>query len=319
MRDRLWHWLRRDLWATITSYAKLLNVNNASETESEPALARVAIAIPCFNEAPAIASVVADLRTSLPNADIFVFDNNSTDDTGAIAAALGIPVVPVPRQGKGHAVRAAFSALSDFDILILTDGDGTYPADAAPFLIAPVIAGTADMAVGARRPVAGAGAMTLTRWIGNVLIRLAFRLSIGPGTTDLLSGYRAFNKRFRETVQLRSPGFEIETELGQRGGGAEPSRRRDSRRLSSPNRRHAKQAARLRDGWRILLKIVTQGLRLRPHRLLLAWLLPCGVLAAAVDQRFAVAGALGLIGFWSLVLFDIRARMRSAVRQTTMA
>ena len=78
----------------------------------------------------------------------------------------------------------------------MTDGDGTYPADAAPILIAPVVAGTADMSVGTHQPAKGAGAMTLTRGLGNRLIRLAFRLLIGPGTTDLHSGYRVFSRRF---------------------------------------------------------------------------------------------------------------------------
>ena len=110
-------------------------------------------------------------------------------------------------------MRAAFADLAAFDVVVLTDGDGTYPADTRPLLIAPVRDGVADMSVGARRPAPGAGAMTVTRGLGNVLIRAAFWLLIGPGTTDLLSGYRAFNRRFRTTVQLRSAGFEIETEL----------------------------------------------------------------------------------------------------------
>ena len=128
-------------------------------------------------------------------------------------AGLGVRVIPVFEQGKGHAVRTALATLSEFDAVVLTDGDGTYPAQAAPLLVGPVIEDAADMAVGARRPCTGTGAMSLTRGLGNLLIRAAFRLLIGPGNTDLLSGYRAFNRRFRDTVELRTGGFEIETEL----------------------------------------------------------------------------------------------------------
>ena len=129
--------------------------------------ARIAVAIPCYNEAAAIATVVAQFRAALPEAEIVVFDNNSTDGTGEIARGLGVRVVAVPEQGKGHAVRAAFATLAEFDVVVLTDGDGTYPAEAAPLLVAPVLEGTADMAVGAAAAAAGAGAMTLTRGLGN--------------------------------------------------------------------------------------------------------------------------------------------------------
>src|SRR6185437_4715945 len=99
----------------------------------------VAVAIPCYNEAAAITTVIAQFRAALPAAEVVVFDNNSTDGTGAIARGLGVRVVDVPAQGKGHAVRAAFATLDEFDVVVLTDGDGTYPAEAAPLLIAPVI------------------------------------------------------------------------------------------------------------------------------------------------------------------------------------
>ena len=160
-------------------------MTNVAGPEVDPAHTRIAVAIPCFNEAAAIATVVAQFRAALPDAAIVVYDNNSTDGTGEIARGLGVRVVSVPQQGKGHAVRAAFADLSEFDVVVLTDGDGTYPADQASALIAPVCAGAADMTVGARQPGEGAGAMTVTRGLGNKLIRLAFWLLIGPGTTDL--------------------------------------------------------------------------------------------------------------------------------------
>jgi glycosyltransferase involved in cell wall biosynthesis len=274
---------------------------------------RVAVAIPCYNEAAAIAIVIAAFRSALPGAEIVVFDNNSTDGSGTIAREAGAGVVPVTDQGKGHAVRAAFQVLAEFDLIVLTDGDGTYPADAASILLAPVLAGEADMSVGARRPAAGAGAMTQTRGVGNHLIRAAFRVLIGPGNSDLLSGYRVFNRRFRDTVTLRSSGFEIETEL------ASEAVARKLKAVEIPIPYHPRIAGTesklraFRDGRRVLVTIVSQSLRLRPHRVLLAWLLPCSVLALTIHWGFAAAGGLGLIAQWGLLLIDIRAR-RLAVR-----
>jgi glycosyltransferase involved in cell wall biosynthesis len=157
--------------------------------------------------------VIADWREALPQAEIVVFDNNSTDGSGEIARGLGVLVIPVPDQGKGNVVRAIFSTLADRAIVVLVDGDGTYPADRVRSLLAPILAGEADMAVGGRQPVDQPGAMTPVRGLGNFLIRAGFRLLIGPGLGDLLSGYRVFNRRFRLAVTLRASGFEIETEL----------------------------------------------------------------------------------------------------------
>jgi glycosyltransferase involved in cell wall biosynthesis len=272
----------------------------------------IAVAIPCYNEAAAVAIVIAAFRAALPEAEIVVFDNNSSDGTGAIAREAGARVVVVPDQGKGHAVRAAFQVLADFDVVVLTDGDGTYPADAAPMLVAPVLAGTADMVVGARQPAPGAGAMTLTRGIGNHLIRAAFRLLIGPGNSDLLSGYRVFNRKFRDAVTLRSSGFEIEAEL------ASEAVARRMRVVEIPIEylpRIAGTQSKLRafrDGWRIIRTILVQSLRLRPYRPLLLWTIPCAILAATVHWGFAVAAGLGLMAMWAVVLVDIRNRHRQA-------
>lgn len=263
------------------------------DPEPEPTTdsARIAVAIPCYNEAAAIATVVGSFRAVLPSAEIVVVDNNSTDGTGAIARGLGVRVIDVPEQGKGHAVRAAFAALADQDVVLLTDGDGTYPAECAPLLLAPVLEGTADMTVGARQPAPGAGAMTMTRGVGNVLIRLAFRILIGPGNTDLLSGYRAFGRRFRSEVALRSSGFEIETELA----GAAVARGLRVVEIPVPyHPRIAGTASKLRafrDGRRILTTIVLLGIRLRPLRLILIGALPLSVIGAAVHPAF---GALAL-------------------------
>jgi len=300
---------RRRIDKTRPQFTKTISLNSHAETESEPAPSRVAVAIPCYNEAAAIATVIAQFRAAVPDAAIVVYDNNSTDGTGEIARGLGVRTVAVPRQGKGHAVRAAFADLVEYDVIVLTDGDGTYPADAAPLLIAPALAGTVDMAVGARQPTPGAGAMSLTRGLGNKLIRAAFWLLIGPGTTDLLSGYRAFNKRFRSTVELRSAGFEIETEL------ASEAVARKLKVVEIPIPYHPRIAGTesklraFRDGWRILITILCQSLRLRVHRALVVLLIPCLVLVLTVHWTFAAAtGGLGSIAMWSLLLIDIRAR-----------
>ena len=247
----------------------------------EPVRPRVAVAIPCYNEAAAVAVVVAQWRDALPGAEIVIFDNHSTDGTGAIARGLGVRVVDVPLRGKGHAVRAIFDAMRDRDAVVLVDGDGTYPAEHVGPLLGPVLAGEADMAVGARRPVAEAGAMTPVRGLGNVLIGAAFRLLIGTGTVDLLSGYRVFGPNFLRVVSPRSHGFEIETELASEA----VARRMRVVEVAVPYRpRIAGTESKLRafrDGRRIVFTIVAQGLRLRPWRSI-------GLLA------LAAAGVLGL-------------------------
>jgi glycosyltransferase involved in cell wall biosynthesis len=269
----------------------------------EPTSPRIAVAIPCFNEAAAIASVIAQFRAALPEAEIVVCDNNSIDGTGAIASESGARVVEVPDQGKGYVVRAIFAALADRDAVVLVDGDGTYPADAVGALLGPILEGTADMTVGARRPVAGAGAMTAVRGLGNVLIRASFRLLIGRGTGDLLSGYRVFGRGFRETVRLRSEGFEIETELASEAV-AKHLRVVEIEVPYHPRIAGTESKLRaLRDGWRILRTIIAQGLRLRPWRLMLL-ILAVTVISAWVFARWAwvIGAALELVVLTAAVI-----------------
>lgn len=232
----------------------------------EEATPAVAVAIPCYNEAAAIAEVIARWRDALPDAEVIVFDNASDDGTGVIARGLGVRVIDVPERGKGNVVRAIFERLADREAVILVDGDGTYPAEMAPALLAPILDGTADMTVGARRPTAGAGAMTPVRGAGNLLIRAAFFALIGVGPGDLLSGYRTFGRRFREAIRPRSSGFEIEAELA-----CEAVARR-MRIVEIPVPYHPRIAGTVsklkafRDGRRILTTILLKSLRLRPWR-----------------------------------------------------
>lgn len=258
-------------------------------TEPADALrARIAVAIPCYNEAAAIATVISQWRAALPGAEIVVFDNNSTDGTGALARDLGARVVEVPEQGKGHAVRAMFATLKDQDAVVMVDGDGTYPAEAIGPLLAPILDGTTDMTVGARVPVDEAGAMTPMRALGNLLIRGGFRVLIGRGPGDLLSGYRVFSRRFVDSVSLRSQGFEIETELASEA----VARHLRTREFPVPyHPRIAGTASKLklfRDGWRILLTILRQSVRLRPWRPLLI-ALGIGVLVFLIMKYTSLA------------------------------
>jgi glycosyltransferase involved in cell wall biosynthesis len=205
----------------------------------------------------------------LPDAEVVVFDNNSSDGTGEIARKLGFRVVDVPNQGKGYAVRALFDEFRDRDAVVLVDGDGTYPAEHVGPLLEPILSDKADMTVGARQPIEGAKAMAPVRSFGNMLINAAFRVLIGPGNSDLLSGYRVFGLRYLHAVTPRSAGFEIEAELvseavakGLRVVEAEIPYH--PRFVGTVSKLRA-----FRDGRRILFQIVMQSLRLRPGRLLL--------------------------------------------------
>lgn len=273
--------------------------------------ATIAVAIPCYNEAAAVEAVVAAWRAALPEAEIVVFDNASTDGTGAIARRLGVRVVEVREPGKGHAVRAIFEDLADRDAVILVDGDGTYPAGAAPALLAPVLQGRADMTIGVRQPVAGPLAMTRVRGLGNLLINGAFAALIGPGTSDLLSGYRAFGRHFREVVRPRSTGFEIEAELS----GQAVARGLRVVEVAVPyHPRIAGTASKLRavrDGWRILRAILGQGLRFRPWRPLLALAAPVALAGLALGSRATVGVAATLAVAAVAALGWISARPRA--------
>lgn len=171
----------------------------------------VAVLLPCYNEAGTIASVVRGFRQVLPEARVYVYDNNSTDGTALAAMLAGAEVLSERRQGKGHVVRRMFADI-DADIYIMADGDGTYtPADAVD-LINTLKSERADMVVGTRKGVhddAGRQGHAL----GNRLFNGLYRFVFGPGFTDIFSGYRAFSRRFVKSFPAVSPGFEIETEM----------------------------------------------------------------------------------------------------------
>ena len=179
--------------------------------QAEPAQLRVAVLIPCFNEEAAVATVIADFRAILPSAEIFVYDNNSSDRTVAVARDAGAQVRSERRQGKGHVVRRMFADI-DADIYVLVDGDATYDAASAPRMIEMLLSDHLDMVVGFRvdqaeaayRPGHRTGNRMLTGFLSSVF---------GQAFKDTLSGYRVFSRRFVKSFPVLSDGFEIETEL----------------------------------------------------------------------------------------------------------
>ena len=173
----------------------------------------VAVLIPCFNEEAAIAKVVADFRAALPEATVFVYDNNSTDRTAERAREAGAVVRREPRQGKGNVLRSMFRDI-EADCYVLTDGDDTYPAEAAPGMVRLVLGERADMVVGDR--LSSTYARENKRRFhnfGNELVRRLVNTVFRGNVPDIMTGYRAFSRDFAKSFPILSRGFEIETEM----------------------------------------------------------------------------------------------------------
>lgn len=172
----------------------------------------IAVLIPCYNEEMTIRKVVTDFRAALPEAVIYVYDNNSTDRTAYLAKEAGAVVRKEPRQGKGNVIRAMFEDI-DADVYVMVDGDDTYPADAAPQMVQQVLDGC-DMVIGDRlsstyftenkRPFHN---------IGNRIVRASINGLFHASISDIMTGYRAFSFTFAKTYPVLSKGFEIETEM----------------------------------------------------------------------------------------------------------
>jgi glycosyltransferase involved in cell wall biosynthesis len=175
------------------------------------AAARVAVLVPCYNEEAAVAKVVADFRAALPQAAIYVYDNNSTDRTAEVARAAGAVVRRETHQGKGNVVRRMFSDV-DADVYVLVDGDATYDAPSAATMIARLLDDRLDMVVAARVHREEA-AYRLGHVAGNRLLTGFVASVFKSSFTDILSGYRVFSRRFVKSFPVLSRGFEIETEL----------------------------------------------------------------------------------------------------------
>ena len=174
----------------------------------------VAVLVPCYNEAVTIAKVIDDFRRCLPDAIVYVYDNNSTDGTADIAREHGAVVRRESRQGKGRVVRSMVRDI-DADYYIMVDGDDTYPAEAAVELLRPLIDDEADMVVGDRLSNGSYGDENDRAFhgFGNNLVRWLIKRIYGFKFSDVMTGYRAFNRVFAKTLPVMSQGFEIETEL----------------------------------------------------------------------------------------------------------
>ncbi len=216
---------------------------------------RVAVILPCYNEEAAIGLTVAGFRAALPGADIYVFDNNSSDRTVAVAEQAGAIVRREPMQGKGHVVRRMFADI-EADIYVMADGDATYDPVAAPEMIRRLTDEHLDMVVGARASEIDEAYRRGHRLGNRVLTGILARL-FGRTFSDILSGYRVFSRRFVKSFPILSAGFEIETEISVhalelRMPVAEMVTRYGARPEGS-----ASKLSTYRDGWRILRTILT--------------------------------------------------------------
>ena len=249
----------------------------------------VVVAIPCRNEAMTIAKVVRDFRTVLPQASIHVFDNNSTDGSADLAREAGATVHHVRKRGKGYVMRAIFDTIVA-DALIVVDGDDTYFVEEAPMLLEPILRGEADMVVGNRLQHATGESLRRLHRIGNRLIVACINRLFGSAYQDMLSGYRAFSRRFVESVPLLTPGFETETELTLRALTEEwntleiPISYR-SRPVGSESKLRS-----FRDGYRIMLTAVILLRDLHPLR-------PFGLASLACLLIVLAAGTLRLMAY----------------------
>ena len=172
----------------------------------------IAITIPCYQEEKTITQVVTEFRAQLPQAAIYVFDNNCTDRTAEFARAAGATVIREKKQGKGYVVATLFEAV-DADIIVMIDGDGTYDASAVHRLLAPILAGDADMVVAARLEQYTDKSFRKFHVAGNQMVCSIINRIFGANISDIFSGYRAFTRDCARSIPITSRGFDVETEL----------------------------------------------------------------------------------------------------------
>jgi len=245
---------------------------------------RIAAVIPCYNEALSIAQVVAQFRAALPEAEIHVFDNNSSDDTAAIARESGAFVTHVAAAGKGNVVRRMFADV-EADVYVTVDGDATYDVASAPRLVDLLVERNLDMVVGCRVDD-GQNALTYRAGhrFGNRMLTGAVAQLFGGGLTDMLSGYRVFSRRYAKSFPALSHGFEIETELTVHALELRmPYAELDTTYSTRPEGSHSKLST-YRDGWRILRTICKLFISERPLQFftILAAVLAVGAIALVI-------------------------------------
>lgn len=244
---------------------------------------RIVVVIPCYNEGATIGKVVRDFRRQLPDTEVFVFDNNSSDNTIDEARAAGATVHGVLRQGKGAVVAAMLSRI-DADYYVMVDGDDTYPADSVRELLRPVVEGQADMTVGYRLSEYTSDSFRPLHIVGNRIITGVTNLVFRSQLKDVLSGYRAFTRQVADALPAISTGFEIESEMtlmALRNGFAIqevriPYRERPSGSVS--------KLSTFKDGFRILLQIAIILVTFKPLTLF-------GSIGIALAVAGGVAGA----------------------------
>jgi glycosyltransferase involved in cell wall biosynthesis len=173
---------------------------------------KIAILIPCHNEENTIAKVVKDFQAQLPGAAIYVFDNCCSDRTAEIAGDCGSFVIPEPRKGKGFVVESMLDGINA-DFYVMVDGDDTYPAEKVHDLLDPVIGSKADMVVGTRLSQYTDESFRAMHVFGNRLVRFMVNKIFHANLIDIMSGYRAFNRKVVQRIPIVSSGFEVETEL----------------------------------------------------------------------------------------------------------
>jgi len=290
----------------MTTADRLASPTAAAALSPLPPALRIAAIIPCYNEALAIPKVVADFRADLPEAQIHIFDNNSTDGTAEVARAHGAHVVHVPLRGKGNVVRRMFADV-EADIYVMVDGDATYDLSTVREMIRMLVDQKLDMVVGARVDDQS-DAQTYRRGhrLGNQMLTGAVAGLFGGSFTDMLSGFRVFSRRYVKSFPALAKGFEIETELTVHALELRmPYAEVASVYRSRPEGSVSKLST-YRDGWRILVTISKLFVSERP---LMFFAILAGLLAlAAVGLAIPLA-----MTFWETGLVP---RLPTAVLAT---
>ena len=269
---------------------------------SPTSLPSIAITIPCYQEEKTIGQVVTDFRAQLPHAAIYVFDNNCTDRTAEFARAAGATVIREKKQGKGYVVATLFEVV-DADIIVMIDGDGTYDATAVHRLLAPVLAGDADMVVAARLEQYTDKSFRKFHVAGNQMVCGIINRIFDANISDIFSGYRAFTRECAQSIPITSRGFDVETELTVQS----LYRGMVIKEIEAPyGERPAGSFSKLRtlpDGMRVLLRLF---LLLRAYK-------PLSLFGTLFIILFVVAVATGILPFSELVLHRYVASRASAI------
>jgi len=238
----------------------------------------IAVILPCYNEAAAIVGVIEAFRAALPGAEIYVFDNGSSDDSAALSRAAGARVFKVARRGKGNVVRRMFADV-EADIYVMADSDGTYDAGAVAPMVDRLIEERLDMVVGTRVPTGEGLIFRPGHALGNRLLTGMVEWIFGQGFTDMLSGYRVVSRRYAKSFPALSQGFEIETELTIHALELRaPCAEMPTAYLARPVGSQSKLST-YRDGFRIGKTILRLYVRERPRQLFLGIGVALGLLS----------------------------------------